>query len=349
MQAGALRRHHRRHRSSHCWPRRPRMARDLAVSGVAAWLLAIGVKRMVAEGRPAELLERRRPAAARPPHGFGFPSGHVAVAAALATAAGPHLPRPARRAAWVVVALVAIGRMYVGAHLPMDVLGGAALGWAVGALVAPGLGRARPPPIGRSRSRACLRRAGFGPVTVTTGPGRRPRLHPVLRDDPRWRRAVRQGRRPRATRRRRAVQGLARARVPRARGRSAVHRRPKREIEHEAYVSLLAERAGVRTPAIVLTTDAGPGDTLLAERRVRGRGTRHLSRRRGRRRAAARRCGEQVGAVSGGRALAHRDLRRANVLVDDERPAMAHRLRLRRSPPRATGAWPRTSPSSWRR
>ena len=161
--------------------RRPRMARDLAVAGVSAWLLAIGVKRLVAEGRPADLLQdvvlRGAPA-----HGFGFPSGHVAVAAALATAAGPHLPRPVRRATWAVVALVAIGRMYVGAHLPIDVIGGAGLGWAVGALVhllfgAPGH---RPSVIEIGAAFTRRVRPGHGDA----GRGRRTGLHSVLRDHP---------------------------------------------------------------------------------------------------------------------------------------------------------------------
>jgi undecaprenyl-diphosphatase len=36
----------------------------------------------------------------------------------------------------VAVAMgVCLSRMYVGAHLPLDVVGGAALGWAAGSLV----------------------------------------------------------------------------------------------------------------------------------------------------------------------------------------------------------------------
>jgi glycosyltransferase 2 family protein len=31
--------------------------------------------------------------------------------------------------------MVAFARIYVGAHLPLDVLGGAAMGWAIGSLV----------------------------------------------------------------------------------------------------------------------------------------------------------------------------------------------------------------------
>jgi undecaprenyl-diphosphatase len=76
----------------------------------------------------------------RPQSGLGFPSGHAAVAAAMMTAASPHLSPPARGAGWTVVALVATARMYVGAHLPLDVAGGLLLGWTIGSSVrlAPG-------------------------------------------------------------------------------------------------------------------------------------------------------------------------------------------------------------------
>jgi hypothetical protein len=50
-----------------------------------------------------------------------------ALAAVPVVAAGPWLPRPARRATWWMVWLVALGRLYDGAHLPLDVVGGAGL------------------------------------------------------------------------------------------------------------------------------------------------------------------------------------------------------------------------------
>jgi undecaprenyl-diphosphatase len=59
---------------------------------------------------------------------LGFPSGHAAVAAALVVACAAYLTGPWL---WVSVALslvVPIGRIYVAAHLPLDVVGGAALG-----------------------------------------------------------------------------------------------------------------------------------------------------------------------------------------------------------------------------
>ena len=296
--------------------RRPRAARDLAISGMAAWLLAIGLKRLVAEGRPAQLLSdvvlRGAPA-----EGFGFPSGHVAVAAALATAAGPHLPRPARRAAWVLVALVGIGRMYVGAHLPIDVVGGAALGWAVGALVhllfgAPGH-RPSLHEIG-----AAFTRAGLGPVTVTPAAvdarGSTPYFVTTHNGDELFVKVV--GREQRDAD---ALFKTWRALVYRELEDEAPFTTPKREIEHEAYVSLLAERAGVRTPAVVLAIDAGPGDTLLAERRVNGRGLDSFPADDIDDRLLAS-LWEQVARLRLAR-LAHRDLRRANVLVgDDGRP-----------------------------
>lgn len=65
--------------------------------------------------------------------GAGFTSGHTANAFAMATVLAV-LVLPGRWR-WVALALAAgvgLGRMYVGAHYPLDVLGGAAWGAAVG-------------------------------------------------------------------------------------------------------------------------------------------------------------------------------------------------------------------------
>lgn len=120
---------------------RPRTGLHLVLSGTSAWLLAKGVKVFVRRPRPVVLLPAThcRGAQAR---GLGYVSGHAAVVTALATGALPELPgRASRSIAITAVPAVGLARMYVGAHLPLDVLGGAALGVAADALVSLATGR----------------------------------------------------------------------------------------------------------------------------------------------------------------------------------------------------------------
>jgi undecaprenyl-diphosphatase len=59
-------------------------------------------------------------------------SGHATVAFGLATVLSPVLPRNGKIAVFGLATLVAASRVYVGAHLPLDVLGGALLGTLLG-------------------------------------------------------------------------------------------------------------------------------------------------------------------------------------------------------------------------
>jgi membrane-associated phospholipid phosphatase len=102
----------------------------LAVSGLTAYCLAKVVKHWVGRGRPTDLLPGTL-VRGRPATGKGFVSGHAAVSTALALEAWHTLDGPARALPVVVAPLVGLARIYVGAHLPLDVLGGAALGWAL--------------------------------------------------------------------------------------------------------------------------------------------------------------------------------------------------------------------------
>ena len=109
-----------------------------AVTGVVtvavAWGFAIIDKAWVSRGRPADYLAVVNTRFEHVPTGNGYPSGHTAVAFAVATLVAGSLRGRWRVVPYPLAALVGIGRLYFGAHLPLDVVGGAALGVAVGML-----------------------------------------------------------------------------------------------------------------------------------------------------------------------------------------------------------------------
>lgn len=114
--------------------RRPRLALAIGVGGTAAWVLAKAVKPIVGRGRPASVLDgvslRGTEEGDR-----GFPSGHAAVSTALTVVAWPYASDGCRASLAALSGFVPFARMYVGAHLPLDVVGGSALGLAIGSAV----------------------------------------------------------------------------------------------------------------------------------------------------------------------------------------------------------------------
>jgi undecaprenyl-diphosphatase len=100
---------------------------------MAAWNVAQWSKTRVRRQRPYEQDGVRR--LIRKPTGSSFPSGHAAVGVAMFTMlADRSHGGAARRILQGFGAYVALSRVYVGVHYPTDVLGGAGMGLAVGAL-----------------------------------------------------------------------------------------------------------------------------------------------------------------------------------------------------------------------
>jgi membrane-associated phospholipid phosphatase len=114
--------------------RRPRLALAIAAGGTAAWVLAKAVKPMVDRGRPASVLGDVSLRGAEEGD-RGYPSGHAAVSAALTVMIWPFASNGWRATLAALAGFVPFARMYVGAHLPLDVVGGSALGVAIGSAV----------------------------------------------------------------------------------------------------------------------------------------------------------------------------------------------------------------------
>jgi membrane-associated phospholipid phosphatase len=249
------------------------LAANLAAAAGGVWLLALAVKTMVGRGRPPDLLDEVNVHGAAA-DGLGYVSGHAAVAVAVATIVSPYLSRRWRRVAWTVAFLTGASRIYVGAHLPLDVVGGAALGWTAGALVHLLLGAPGGRPDAGTAAKA-LAGTGIEAVTVTPLGGRdarrAARFQAVTANDERlFVKLIPEERRD-ADLAYRVWRMLTRRRHGGEPGRSPTTDPADQQVEREAYLGLLAASAGVRTPQVVLAGRYRSGAGLLVQRFVPGR------------------------------------------------------------------------------
>jgi membrane-associated phospholipid phosphatase len=122
--------------------RRPALAAATAV--LLGWVLARVVKEAIQRGRPGALLDDVNLRTDGFFSGFGYVSGHTTVAFALATVLTAVLPGRWRFVPFPVAALVGLSRIYFGAHLPLDVLGGAGLGILCGLVASLAFGTIHP-------------------------------------------------------------------------------------------------------------------------------------------------------------------------------------------------------------
>jgi undecaprenyl-diphosphatase len=136
---------------------------------LAAALVLVVPFKLAAERVVKLLVQRERPGTTVPdailrgvhPAGLSFVSGHAIITFAIAGLLGLVLPRRWAVVAFVLATLNAVARVYLGAHNPLDVVGGAAVGLAIAAVLDlvldvardhGGSRRGRTPPTGEDRA-----------------------------------------------------------------------------------------------------------------------------------------------------------------------------------------------------
>jgi glycosyltransferase 2 family protein len=277
------------------------------LGGGAVWLL----EDLIDRPRPAALLAEQRTTSWI--IGAGFPNFvYVAVASALAVVAGAYFGHRWRRTAWVFVGAVVLFRIVAGVDVPADLAMAIALGWAAGdvALLVFGApthrssGRAIAHALDRSGLRverlapASVDARGSTPWFATTTAGQGLFVKVLGRDE-------------------RDADLLFRI-YRYLRLKNVGDQRPfstlRRSVEHEALIALKARDSGVRTPHLRTVATVEPDALLLAYEMVDGRSLDRVTDP----------CSdtllhgiwEQVAILRRER-IAHRDLRRANIFVDD--------------------------------
>lgn len=120
--------------------RRWRLAMALVLLPLLKYAVEFGVvKQTVERSRPFQSVCGEDPSCGNfrdvPLYGPAFVSGHAIIAGALAVIVMPYLARQWRLTVVLLALGVAIARVYLGAHNPLDVAGGLAVGVVIGSLL----------------------------------------------------------------------------------------------------------------------------------------------------------------------------------------------------------------------
>lgn len=241
--------------------RRWRLVRDLVIAALLAWLTGAAIARLTHHADLWASLQLTLALTDVP----RAPAVRLGVVVAMVVVAGPHLTRPVRRVGQWLVALLALGALYLGHAGPTDLLLAIALGWGVAALVRLALGT----PDGRPTVPDVV--DGLAELGILVH-HLAPRDHQSVGraefvgcDDHGGLRVTALGR------------DEADAQLLSRLGRAALLKDAphvilltrRQQVVHEAYVQLLAADAGARVPNVVRAAAAGPL-ALLVERESPG-------------------------------------------------------------------------------
>jgi membrane-associated phospholipid phosphatase len=117
----------------------------MAIAVVAAMVLKLVAERVLRHRMAGWLSVRQRPGTSQvdpilrgadvPTSGPSFPSGHVILVAAIACLVSSDVAAAVVPVPFVLTVLVMVGRVYVGAHNPLDVTAGLGTGLLVGGVL----------------------------------------------------------------------------------------------------------------------------------------------------------------------------------------------------------------------
>ena len=238
--------------------RRWRLARDLAIGGVATWILARFIGTLVVEN--ASLTHALDVVTRIGDDTVAFPAVRVGVIVAVISVASPYLTRPVRRIGQLLVLLIAIAvalprhRRSRTASSPRSRSGG-----RVAALVHLVVRLARRSPDGRTGAGHAGRARASTPTTFTCCPTQPPPARAMTARDDDGDLMVRVLGRDEAD-----AQLMSKfwRSLAYKDGGPALHTTRLEDVEAQAYALLLAERADVQVPAVVVAGTAGPGAAL---------------------------------------------------------------------------------------
>ncbi|MGH9278023.1 MAG: lysylphosphatidylglycerol synthase domain-containing protein, partial [Acidimicrobiales bacterium] len=283
----------------------------LLLSLALAWVLAIISWKLASHGKPfPELFEPEAPAGAFAVE--SFPSLLVTVATATATALVPFVDRSVQRLAWLIVALAMFSEAILGRALPVDLITGFIIGWLAGSAAHLALGVPVTPSDPEEITEG-LAEHGFTVTDIKAATADARASVPYLitgeGGEALFMKEVTSENRDATllfeTYRAIAYRGLED---------EDPFLTPKRAVEHEAFVALLAVQAGVRTPQPRLAAEISPRQAVLVQDRVAARGLDDLTADEITDPMIAD-LWDQVARLRAAR-IAHRDLRLGNMMVD---------------------------------
>lgn len=281
-------------------------------AGITAYLLALYFKSWNIRPRPEQLLDNVNVREASDA-ALGYPSGHMAVAAVLALTSYIYLPKKYHRIITILVLLVGVSRMYLGVHFPLDLIGGWGIGLFVGGLFNFAFGSRRYSPVPPLTVKHSLKKLGFEvrsvkiaavdargsiPYIAEGKPNLFVKIVGIENNIADW------------------LFKLFRRVVYRRLEDEHPYMSPKRQLEHEAYVAMLALQAGVKTPRIETIFEADHGRWALAQQMIAGKSLDRVDPKRLNKKVLEK-IWREVKKMHEGRVV-HRDLRAANIFLDDK-------------------------------